>query len=136
MTNAVLDRLAPSRVALSLCAAVLAALLLLTGCDNFGGGDEYHPFVTEILRVEVEPNPVAVGDTAVFTCVVEDSTDTTLSFIWFLGEELDTTQTNQTSWIAPSETGTYSYKVRVERPGDSSVHFTQERFEVTVVENE
>lgn len=122
-----------SRLVSSVLASVLMALLLFTGCESFGG-DEYRPFATEILRVEVAPNPVAAGDTVVFTCVVEDSTDTTLSFIWFLGGELDTTGTNQISRIAPSETGSYSYKVQVVRPGDPSVEPIQERFEVTVVE--
>lgn len=119
---------------LPLLATGLVTVLLLSGCDSFGG-DEYRPKVTEILEVRVEPNPVAVGDTAVFTCVVEDSTDTTLSFVWFLGEKVDTTRTNQTKWIAPSETRTYSHKVRVVRPGDASVQSTQERFTVTVTDN-
>jgi hypothetical protein len=73
----------------ALSALVLTAALSLAGCSSFGG-DEYRPFVTDILRVEVEPNPVAAGDTAVFTCVVEDSTDRSLSFVWFLGGKLDT----------------------------------------------
>jgi len=55
------------------------ALLLLTGCESFGG-DEYRPDVTEILRVEVEPNPVVAGDTATFTCVVKDSINADLLF--------------------------------------------------------
>jgi len=117
-----------------LLAAGLTAVLILTGCDSFGG-EEYRPFVTEILDVRVEPNPVPVGDTAVFTCVVKDSTDTTLSFVWFLGGELDTTRTNQTKWTAPSDTGTYNYKVQVTRPGDADVQSTQERFTVTVTGN-
>ena len=117
-----------------LLAAGLTAVLILTGCDSFGG-DEYRPFVTEILDVRVEPNPVPAGDTAVFTCVVKDSTDTTLSFVWFLGEELDTTRTNPTKWTAPSDTGTYNHKVQVTRPGDADVQSTQERFTVTVTGN-
>ena len=119
--------------AAALSALVLTAALSLAGCDIFGkGGNEYRPRVTDILRVEVEPNPVAAGDTAVFTCVVEDSTDRSLSFVWFMGAKLDTTSTNSTEWRAPSEDRTYSYKVRVIRPGDASVQFTQERFSVTV----
>lgn len=123
-----------NRIGLFATSPLIAALVLRTGCEGFGGGDEYRPYVTEIRRVEVEPNPIATGDTAIFTCVVADSADTSLSFVWFLGEELDTTRTNQTSWVAPSEPETYSYKIRVIRPGDANVHFTQERFSVTVVE--
>ncbi|MCS3695589.1 immunoglobulin domain-containing protein [Salinibacter ruber] len=117
-----------------LLATGLVVALLFSGCDSFGG-DEYRPKVTEILEVRAEPNPVAVGDTTVFTCVVEDSADTTLSFVWFLGGKLDTTRTNQIKWIAPSDTGTYNYKVQVNRPGDASVQSTQERFTVTVTDN-
>lgn len=136
--TAVVAMMGFSRFVLTFCAAALAALLLLAGCDGFGGGDEYRPYVTEILDVRVEPNPVAAGDTAIFTCVIEDSTDTTLVFKWFLENTfgVDTTGINRFEWVAPSETGTYSHKVQVDRPGDASVHFTQERFSVTVVENE
>lgn len=115
--------------------AVMGTVALLSGCDGFFTGNEYRPKVTEILEVRVEPNPVAVGDTAVFTCVVEDSADTTLSFVWFLGGKLDTTRINQIKWIAPSDTRTYNYKVQVNRPGDASVQSTQERFTVTVTGN-
>ena len=120
----------------SVLAAVLTALLLLTGCESFGG-NEYRPFITEILDVRVEPNPVAPGDTAVFTCIVEDSTDTTLEFKWFLENTFGvaTTDTNRFKWVAPSEAKTYSHKVLVERPGDSNVQSTQKRFKVTVVQS-
>ena len=119
-----------------LLAAGLTAVLILTGCDSFGG-EEYRPFVTEILDVHVEPNPVAAGDTAVFTCVVEDSADTTLAFKWFLENTFGVveTDTSQFKWTAPSEAKTYSHKVRVFRPGDADVQSTQERFTVTVTDN-
>ena len=119
--------------AAALSALVLTAALSLAGCDIFGkGGNEYRPRVTDVLRVEVEPNPVAAGDTAVFTCVVEDSTDRSLSFVWFLGGKLDTTSTNSTEWRAPPEDSTYNFKVQVIRPEDASVQSTQKRFTVTV----
>lgn len=118
-----------------LLASILVSGLLLMGCSSFGG-DEYRPFVTDILRVEVEPNPVASSDTAVFTCVVEDSADSSLSFVWFLGGKLDTTSTNSTEWRAPSEDSTYSFKVLVIRPGDASVQPTQKRFTVTTTNSE
>lgn len=119
-----------------LLATGLVVALLFSGCDSFGG-DEYRPKVTEILDVRVEPNPVAVGDTAVFTCVVEDNADTTLAFKWFLGNTFGVvdTDTSQFKWAAPSEVKTYSHKVRVLRPGDASVQSTQERFTVTVTGN-
>jgi hypothetical protein len=113
-------------------AALLTVLFLLTGCQSFGG-NEQNPFVTEILRVEVEPNPVAPGDTTVFTCVVEDSLDTSLRFAWFLpGIAIDTTDTNRYYWKASQEPRTYPLKVQVDRPGDASVEPIQKFFEVTV----
>jgi len=127
---------ASDRFALPFCIILLTAGFLLAGCDTFGG-DEYRPEVTEILKVRVKPNPVAVGDTAVFTCVVEDSADTTLSFVWFLGDDVNTTSINQFRWKPPGDTiRTFSHLVEVERPGDANVQSTQKRFEVTVVEDE
>jgi hypothetical protein len=114
-------------------ALVLTAALSLAGCDIFGkGGNEYRPWVTDILRVEVEPNPVAAGDTAVFTCVVEDSSDLSLSFEWFVAGEVETTPANSLEWVAPLEDSTYHPKVEVTRPGDADVQDTQKRFSVTV----
>lgn len=125
------------RFSFPLLAAGLITALLFSGCESFGG-DEYRPKVTDILDVPVEPNPVAVGDTAVFTCIVEDSLDESLSFYWDLAglSPTFTTDTNQYRWAAPSDTGTYRHQVEVNRPGDASVDHTQEYFEVTVVENE
>jgi hypothetical protein len=116
----------------ALSALVLTAALWLTGCDSIGGGNEYRPRVTEILRVEVEPNPVAAGDTAIFTCVVEDSSDLSLSFEWFVAGEVETTPANSLEWVAPLEDSTYHPKVEVTRPGDADVQDTQKRFSVTV----
>lgn len=118
-----------------LLAATVAAALLLAGCGGMGGGEP--PPVTDILRVEVKPNPVAAGDTAVFTCIVEDSTDTTLTFKWNLENTfgITDTDTNQYRWEAPSEPKTYSHTVIVERSGDSSVDPVQQPFETKVVKN-
>lgn len=81
----------------SLFVALLAAALLLTSWDGFGGrGDAYFPPATEIFRVEVEPNPVTTGDTAVFTCVIEGSLESRFRFQWFLQRiEGAVTDTNQ-----------------------------------------
>lgn len=117
---------------LPLLAAVFTAALLLAGCD--GGTGEFPP-ATEILRVEVEPNPVTAGDTAVFTCVIEDSLNSGFRFQWFLeGIEGAVTETNQYQWVAPAEPDTFSFQVEVDRlkSGFASV---QQPFEVIVLEN-
>lgn len=116
---------------------MLTAALSLSGCDIPTGKDD--PLATEILRVEVEPNPVAVGDTAVFTCVVKDSMDPDLQYQWELEDgpvPYPTTDTNQYCWEAPSDTGRYTHLIEVSRPevDDPGAAFTpvSESFEVKV----
>ena len=76
-----------------LAATLLNATLLLGGCDS-GKPDPIHR-QTEILRVEVEPSPVPVGDTATFTGVIEDSTDERFEFTWTIeGEGQTITEDN------------------------------------------
>jgi len=117
-----------------LLAAVLTTAFLLAGC-GMGGTGEFPP-ATEILRVEVEPNPVAAGDTAVFTCVIEDSLKSEFTFRWNLINQtgITTTDTNQYRWEAPSDTGRYHHQVEVDKPG-ADVTSVQKPFEVTVTEN-
>lgn len=105
------------RFLLPLLAAGLTAAPLLSGCE-FGTGQP-DPLATEILRVEVEPNPVAVVDTAVFTCVVRDSLNPDFQYQWELEDgpiPYPATDTNQYRWKAPSDTGTYTHLVEVSRP--------------------
>ena len=119
-----------------LIAALLTAVLLLPGCDLSRGGDEYFPPATEILRVEVEPNPVAAGDTAVFTCVIEDSLESGFIFVWDLEGlgNIDTATTNRYQWIAPSSARTYSHTVIVDDLY-AEVEPVQQPFEITVVDS-
>jgi len=125
-------QLTENRFLLPLLAAVFTATFLLAGCD--GGTGEFPP-ATEILRVEVEPNPVAVGDTAVFTCVIEDSLESGFRFQWFLpGIEGATTDTNQYRWGAPAEPDTFSLQVEVSRL-ESGFEPVQQPFEVIVAES-
>ena len=126
-----------------LSASVLVPTLLLTSCDLGFLGSKGDPPATEILRVEVEPNPVAVGDTAIFTCVVTDSTDSDLQYQWELEEgpiPYPETDTNQYRWESPSDTGRYIHQVEVSRtdvddPGAAFVPVT-EPFEVEVIHND
>jgi hypothetical protein len=126
---------------LLLLAAGLTPALLLPGCE-FGTGKP-DPLATEILRVEVEPNPVALGDTAVFTCVVKDSMNPDLQYQWELENgpiPYPTTDTNQYRWEAPPDTGRYTHVVEVSRPEveDPGAAFTpvSKSFEVKVIEND
>ena len=97
----------------SLPFALLLALVL-AACEVPMGGDEYDPPAATILDVRVEPNPVAVGDTATFTCVIERNA-AGLDFAWNspgIGNIVHTT-TNQYRWVAPEEPGTYFHQVEV-----------------------
>tara|TARA_R110002124_G_scaffold149259_4_gene315344 strand:- start:12652 stop:12978 length:327 start_codon:yes stop_codon:yes gene_type:complete len=60
-------------------------LLLLSGCSwVISDDDPPVEFVTEILEVKISPNPVKLGEMVTFTCIVKDSTNANLEFIWFL----------------------------------------------------
>jgi hypothetical protein len=110
----------------------LASLLLvwlLAGCDlNFlptdTGGDRELPPQTRIIDVLVEPDTVAPGDTASFTCIIEDSLDERFRFSWlidsgevfgaeFIGGDYSAyrSETNQIKWIAPDSSGYYRFGV-------------------------
>lgn len=129
-----------SRVVFCVAAALLTATLLLTGCDLEGiGGTNPGPgqaSQTDILDVRVEPNPVAVGDTAVFTCVLADSTDKRFKFRWVggRGAVVETpTEDRSALWIAPDTPGEY-------RPGVTADNNTggappSRTFTVTVVDS-
>jgi len=48
---------------------------------------EYDPPATEILRIELTPDTLIVGDTLLIRCVVKDSLDPELLFSWGLASE-------------------------------------------------
>ena len=63
-------------------AGLVTAVLMGTvwaGCTTYPE-EPPPPPQTIILRIEKEPDPVATGDTATFTCVIEDSTDERFKF--------------------------------------------------------
>ena len=93
--------------------------LTLGGCDIGGPGGKPDPPAAEILDLTVEPNPVAVGDTATFTCIVEDSTATRLEFWWDVSTpgNFATTDTNQYRWPVTVSPGDYRLTVQVDRTG-------------------
>ena len=48
---------------------------------------EYDPPATEILRIELTPDTLIMGDTLLIRCVVKDSLDPALLFSWNLANE-------------------------------------------------
>ena len=122
-----------------------ALALLLGGCDfsEREPPDPDPPVQTELLRVEVVPEPVAAGDTALFRAVIEDSLDERFTYRWTkaLGNFVDieprfrgvTTDTNSVRWVAPSELGTFGFTVSIDNGSRDSVG-TGGSFSVTVVE--
>lgn len=111
--------------------------MLLYGCNflpNDTGGDEILPPQTSILDVRVEPDTVAPGDTASFTCVIEDSTDDRFRFGWliddgkvlsaeFIGGDYSEyiSNTNSIQWIAPLSKGDYLFAVFVNNGSEDSL---------------
>ncbi|NBB72451.1 MAG: hypothetical protein GVY35_02095 [Bacteroidetes bacterium] len=127
------------RVVLGVAAAWLTATLLLMGCDLEGiGGTNPGPgpaSQTDILDVRVAPNPVAVGDTAVFTCVIADSTDERFEFRWAFSagpENGAVTMDNTYLWKAPNEPGEYRHRVGADNGTDAAP--PSRSFTVTVVD--
>ncbi len=57
------------------------------GCDDVGlpissaGPDPEHP-QTEVLRIDIDPNPVTAGDTTLITVHIRDSLDTRFKYTW------------------------------------------------------
>ena len=105
---------------------VLTALLLvglLHGCST--APDPEPPLQTLILGVTVDPNPVAIGDTATFTCIIEDSLDKRFKFEWGIeGDESlrDTvTEKNIFKWLAPDNPKEYLHTVHANNGSQDSV---------------
>lgn len=78
------------RVANSL---LILSFIFFTGCFDFSGSlweedsDDNPPNrtnLTEILHVEIKPNPVIAGDSVAFTYFIEDSLDTAFYFKWHI----------------------------------------------------
>ncbi|WP_457653038.1 hypothetical protein [Rhodocaloribacter sp.] len=119
-----------------------AALLALSGCGFVDDPDvpEEKPLQTRILAVRVEPDPVAAGDTARFTCIIEDSLDTRFRFRWILsgpGGGARVTEVNYLDWVAPEvpDTTTFTHGVEVDNGSPDSASVIKS-FKVTVVARE
>jgi len=104
----------------------------LVGCDIHIDDSIDRPTpLTEIVRVEVLPNPVAVGDSLTLRCVTKDSlaTGTGYVYAWGLPEGYRYFSTHTIRVKAPAIPGTYDYTVTVRK----DVPFTSFPSKVTQV---
>jgi len=127
-----------------LTALLLVGLLHACGMYNDGGGDQYHPPQTKILDVKVQPDTVAPGDTARFTCVIKDSTDKRFKFGWLIdaGEVLGAefiggnyneyvSETSSIKWVAPKSKDYYEFTVFANNGSKDSIS-VQDGFTIVV----
>lgn len=132
---------------LQLSFAVIIAIIA-TSCLDMSGmfdsdEDNYPPSPpiennTEILRVDIEPNPVVVGDSVQFTCIIKDSLDPAFKFQWHImpsDTHWEETQENIFKVKAPNETGTYDGMVEVYNYDEPEKGVPFESFTYEVVEN-
>ena len=126
----------------------LLLVVLLYGCNlplGDSGGDQIHPPQTKILEVRVQPDTVSPADTASFTCIITDSTDSRFKFYWLIRSgkvegaklidagysEYDSGRYRSIKWIAPSKSDTYSFEVIVDNGSTDSVG-VERSFSITV----
>ena len=108
-------------------ALLLAVLLYSCGLPTDGGGPQILPPQTEILEVRVQPDTVAPGDTARFTCIIKDSLDKRFKFHWVidkgkvLGASLESktnsqyiSESNTVKWVATTTKGHFLFGVFVD----------------------
>lgn len=122
---------------LRLLPVLLIGSLWLSGCSLPAGstdpGDKWAGYQTRILQVKVQPDTVAVGDTARITCFIQDSTDKRFKYYWrfsygkVLNAQYDSVyegyvsgHRNYVFWIAPDSPGLYwGNGVEVDNSSDS-----------------
>ena len=122
------------------CCFALASALLVAACDITGtGGDnpgnDLRPLQTQILRVKMDPDPVAVGDTVRFTCVIKDSLNAQFTFYWSFGAGEPrgaVTEDSTVQWFAPNQSGMYTHSVTADN--GTRDRSPSKQFIVTVVE--
>lgn len=102
---------------------LLLFIVFLTGCLDFSlnwGDDDnsgsFPGYQTAIREVKIEPNPIAVGDSVTFTCIIRDSLDTSFHFLWRPNTQITyepdiRTETNFLKTTVYHLPGTYTGKV-------------------------
>lgn len=90
----------------------LCFLLTVAACDGLFPDNTPPPepvFPSDIVRVDVAPNPVMAGDTATFTAV---SDPPIVKHSWTFADGSSTTSVGGTvRWAAPEAPGTYEHRV-------------------------
>ncbi|WP_141691521.1 hypothetical protein [Rhodohalobacter halophilus] len=105
--------------------------------DNFWDDEEeWYGSETEILRIEIEPNPAIAGESVTFICFIKDSLDPKFYYLWIADIESDIqirTETNVYKTEAPSILGNYEGNVYVsnDKPNYSAA---SENFLYTVIQ--
>lgn len=116
---------------------LLILSIAATGCyETHPDKDRPVGFVTEILRVEAVPNPVAVGDTLRLKCVIKDSLKAGFEYTWIKGWGGNVqTDVPTLSLVVNQAPGRYTFSVLV--IGKNPAHFDPIRqFEITVIDKE
>lgn len=116
-------------------ASYTASCVNILGDDFWGEDETWYGFETEILRVDIDPNPVVAGELVTFTCVINDSLDPNFYYIWIINIDSvkqDRTETNTYEIKAPNQPGNYSARVYMSnnKPNYSAV---SENFSYTVI---
>ncbi len=109
----------------------------LSGCwETHPDRDRPVGYVTEILRVEAVPNPVAVGDTLRLKCVIKDSLKAGFEYSWYIvGLGRIKTNVPTLALKANQEPGKYNFSVTVF--GKNPAHFDPtKQFEITIIDKE
>ncbi len=124
---------------------IVIIALITVSCltKDYGSGDDPGiggPYQTRILKVLVQPDTVARGDTTRITCVIKDSLDKRFIFVWQLqyGKPINVRDTiwapkadlkaytsghrNYIDWIAPNDTSSgFGLSVRADNHAPDSV---------------
>lgn len=135
-----------SRISKQLSLVVFLAITATSCLDMsgmFDSDDDYSPspppiYNTEILRVDITPNPVMAGDSVLFTCIITDSLDPAFKFQWLImpSDTLwEETPENIFKIKAPNETGIYDGMVEVYNYEQADKAVPSEIFTYEVIEN-
>ena len=113
----------------------ICSLLSISCNDGFNSApDPPDPPEAVIIRVDVSPNPVKIGETVTFVCVIEDSSNTNLKYIWRSSLESGSIETlsNKYSVIVNIEAGDYTAYVRA-NDTTQSLHSPSMNFNFQVI---
>jgi hypothetical protein len=107
--------------------------LALASCDyEVSSAIENPPPFTQILRVDVIPNPVAAGDSLTLRCLTIDNLPTGYTFVWSTSQGFLYTSSPTVRIKALNIPGSHDFRVRV-RKDVTNYLFPGRRFLVEVI---